>query len=362
MKKSVLTPFAVLTFYRRKIQAQAIVLLSMILIHASPINPQTANNQLRLPIDCTVYPAQKTSLYILPFEVGKAFEVWRTVEHYTRGNGGVGLYAIDFQMPIGTPVVAAREGEVVAARGDFEDGNGEDTKENFVFVRHADGSIGRYFHLTRGGALVKAGDRIKQGQVIGLSGNTGQSAGPHLHFDVQQCGPNLPPNYNQYPCGQTVPVTFRNTEEYACNLVSRKTYKALNFVPNGGDATLEADEEAIRKAALDYIEGWYEGNSERMERALHPELAKRIVRTNPQGQSRFDSMSALALVQGVKRGGGKQTPKEKQIKEVVILDVYENAASVKIVASDWIDYLHIAKFNGRWVIVNVLWELKPEKK
>jgi hypothetical protein len=70
-------------------------------------------------------------------------------------------------------------------------------------------------------------------------------------------------------------------------------------------------------------------------------------------------MSALSLVQGVKRGGGKQTPKEKQIKEVTILDVFGNAASVKVVASDWIDYLHIAKLNGRWVIVNVLWELKP---
>jgi hypothetical protein len=99
-----------------------------------------------------------------------------------------------------------------------------------------------------------------------------------------------------------------------------------------------------------------------MERALHPDLAKRIVRTNPQGQSMLQQMSAMGLVQGVKRGGGKQTPKERQQKDVTILDVYENAASAKIVASDWIDYLHLAKFNGRWVIVNVLWELKPQKQ
>src|SRR5262245_11259105 len=124
-----------------------------------------------------------------------------------------------------------------------------------------------------------------------------------------------------------------------------------------------ADQAAIKQTALDYIEGWYEGNTERMERALHPELAKRIVRTNPQnGQSRLDSMSAMTLVQGVKRGGGKNTPKERQQKDVTILDVYENAACVKIVASDWIDYLHVAKFNGRWVIVNVLWEMKSEAK
>jgi hypothetical protein len=126
--------------------------------------------------------------------------------------------------------------------------------------------------------------------------------------------------------------------------------------------TDEAERAAIKQTALDYIEGWYEGNAERMERALHPELAKRIARTNPEGRSRLDQMSAMSLVQGTKRGGGKDTPKEKQQKDVTILDIYENAASVKVVASDWIDYLHVAKFNGRWVIVNVLWELKPQKK
>ena len=123
--------------------------------------------------------------------------------------------------------------------------------------------------------------------------------------------------------------------------------------------TSDADREAIKATALDYIEGWYEGNPERMERALHPDLAKRIVRTNDRGQSMLGQMSAMSLVQGVKNGGGKNTPKEKQQKDVTILDVFGNAASVKVIASDWIDYLHIAKSNGRWVIVNVLWEMKP---
>ncbi len=126
--------------------------------------------------------------------------------------------------------------------------------------------------------------------------------------------------------------------------------------------TSDADREAIKATALDYIEGWYEGNAERMERALHPDLAKRIVRTNDRGQSMLGQMSAMSLVQGVRNGGGKNTPKEKQQKDVTILDVFGNAASVKIVASDWIDYLHIARSNGRWVIVNVLWELKPPIK
>lgn len=123
------------------------------------------------------------------------------------------------------------------------------------------------------------------------------------------------------------------------------------------------ENEAIKQTALDYIEGWYEGNAERMERALHPELAKRIVRTDQKsGRSNLGQMSAMTLVQGTRRGGGKDTPKEKQQKDVTILDVFENSASVKVVASDWIDYLHMAKWNGRWVIVNVLWELKPPPK
>jgi hypothetical protein len=124
-----------------------------------------------------------------------------------------------------------------------------------------------------------------------------------------------------------------------------------------------ADQAAIKQTALDYIEGWYAGDAERMERALHPELAKRIVRTNPQnGQNRLDQMSAMTLVLGTRRGGGRETPKERQQKDVTILDVYGNTASVKIIASDWVDYLHVAKWNGRWVIVNVLWELKPQTK
>lgn len=124
----------------------------------------------------------------------------------------------------------------------------------------------------------------------------------------------------------------------------------------------EADKAAIKQTALDYLEGWYEGNAERMERALHPELAKRIVRRNPQGQTRLDQMGAMTLVQFTRQGGGKSTPKENQQKDITILDVFENAASVKAVAADWIDYLHVAKSNGKWVIVNVLWELKPKKQ
>jgi hypothetical protein len=120
-----------------------------------------------------------------------------------------------------------------------------------------------------------------------------------------------------------------------------------------------ADEAAIRAAALDYIEGWYTGDGDRMERALHPELAKRVVLTQPDSRSILNQMSAMSLVQSTARGAGVDTPAEQQHKDVTILDVYENAASVRIYASGWVDYLHMAKWNGEWKIVNVLYELHP---
>jgi len=131
------------------------------------------------------------------------------------------------------------------------------------------------------------------------------------------------------------------------------------LVPRTARAQSAADSAAIRATALDYIDGWYAGDGARMERALHPELAKRIVMTDAQGRSRLGQQSAMTLVQNTQRGGGKETPADKRKNEVRILDIYQNAASVRVQASSWVDYLHIAKSNGRWVIVNVLWEMDP---
>ncbi len=132
---------------------------------------------------------------------------------------------------------------------------------------------------------------------------------------------------------------------------------------SAGRAQTAADSSAIRATALDYVEGWYEGNPERMSRALHPELVKRIVVTDTATKRTIvENMGASALVNGTRHGWGKQTPKDRQQKEVTILDVFGNAASVKAVMADWIDYLQIAKVDGRWVIVNVLWEQKPGRK
>ena len=126
-------------------------------------------------------------------------------------------------------------------------------------------------------------------------------------------------------------------------------------------AQADVDREAIKRTALSYAEGWYEGNADKMESALHADLAKRIARTNDKGQTRLDQMSAMSLVQGTRTGFGKQTAKEEQQKDVTILDVTGGAATVKLEMRDWVDYMHIARSNGKWVIVNVLWEMKPQK-
>ena len=131
-----------------------------------------------------------------------------------------------------------------------------------------------------------------------------------------------------------------------------------------GDTAVQAgsEEDAIKKAALDYCEGWYAGDAERMESCLHPQLAKRVVRRDPEsGHVRLVNMSGLELVQATRKGWGTKTPVEAQQKDIEILDVYGNVASVRATMSGWIDYMHLAKWNGRWVIVNVLWELKPEE-
>jgi hypothetical protein len=131
-------------------------------------------------------------------------------------------------------------------------------------------------------------------------------------------------------------------------------------------AQTASDSAAIRATALDYVEGWYSGDAARMERALHPELAKRVVLTNPRtGRSRLDQMGALTLVQQTREprieaaaGSGVAGGRGARRKDVRVLDVFGSTASVRTDMDEWIDYMHMAKWNGRWVIVNVLWELR----
>jgi hypothetical protein len=121
-----------------------------------------------------------------------------------------------------------------------------------------------------------------------------------------------------------------------------------------------ADSTGIRQAALDYIEGWYAGDGDRMARALHPELAKRIMNVDSAGNVWIREQGATELIRGTRAGFGTQIPADRRRTDVRVLDVFRNAASARIDAGGWIDYLHLVKWRGRWVILNVLWEIRPD--
>ena len=92
---------------------------------------------------------------------------------------------MDIAMPEGTPIIAARGGLVVKTENN-QAGRGSDPSGNFVRVLHDDGTQGVYLHLKQGSVSVRDGQRVGVGSLLGLSGNTGNSSGPHLHFVVQR--------------------------------------------------------------------------------------------------------------------------------------------------------------------------------
>ena len=123
-------------------------------------------------------------VYVLPFQVG---------ERYLMSQGSNGdfshrnKHAVDFTMPEGTKIRAARGGVVIEMKEDSDRGCDSERcidHSNRLLVIHDDQTIAKYSHLRKNGVMPKIGDRIEQGQVIGYSGNTGWSSGPHLHFEV----------------------------------------------------------------------------------------------------------------------------------------------------------------------------------
>ncbi len=118
-------------------------------------------------------------------------------------------------------------------------------------------------------------------------------------------------------------------------------------------AQLPQDREAITRAALDYVEGWFEGNVARMDRALHPLLAKRQAGVDPMGD-----LSKGQMLDFTKRGGGKATPKDQWGIKVNLLDVSADMAVVRVDSVSYVDHLQMAKSEGQWRIVHVLWTLR----
>ena len=134
---------------------------------------------------------------------------------------------------------------------------------------------------------------------------------------------------------------------------------ALSFSAN---AQTNEDKEAVRQAALDYIESIYEVNPAKAERSVHPDLAKRGFFLK-QGGTAYTPLTMtftqlVELAKSYNKNG--RVPKDAP-KEVVIYEVLDQTASAKVIASWGIDYLHLAKYDGKWKIINVLWQSLPKQ-
>ncbi len=160
-------------------------------------------------------------IYRLPYPSGKSYSV---IQGYDGkfSHHGEQQFALDFKLPLGSKVCAARSGTVLVTRADSDEG-GRDRdkylyKANYIRILHDDGSIGSYVHLQHEGVLVNVGDQVSAGQPIGLSGDTGYATSPHLHFHVQLA-------VDGYTI-RTVPVRFRTHRNTAETLEQGHAYSA----------------------------------------------------------------------------------------------------------------------------------------
>lgn len=184
--------------------------------------------------------AQSTSQYKLPYPAGVTYQISRgNTNDNGSGTGhpstGASVYAYDFAMPLGRDVVAARAGTVIGLSQSSTVGGCSEslwTKANFVVIDHGGGESTIYAHLNPNSAVVKAGDRVQQGQKIAKSGQTGYTCngrggpGPHLHYAVQQTPPpsSNPGNIQNY-WKNSIRSTFADPDVLRQN---------SNGIPTGG--------------------------------------------------------------------------------------------------------------------------------
>ena len=144
-------------------------------------------------------------------------------------------------------------------------------------------------------------------------------------------------------------------------LFSNLLFLILHFTVQG---QTQQDSLAIKQVALDYIESQHNVAPKQFKNAAHPRMVKRTFWTNKTTGKEYlretfrDAMILLAETYNVDKDKFPKTPK----KEVIILDVLDKVASVKLIADDWIDYMHIIKLNGKWQLVNVLWQFNDSER
>lgn len=163
-----------------------------------------------------------THLYALPYAAGASHEVSQG-HHGKFSHTGADEFALDWKMPEGTTVLAARAGTVVAVKDDSEQGGPRRKFEGFanhVTIQHADGTMAHYCHLAPRSAQVRVGDAVAAGTPLAASGNTGFSSGPHLHFAVFKARGGY--------ARETIPVKFLTAEGRGITPVTGESYRAVD--------------------------------------------------------------------------------------------------------------------------------------
>ena len=128
-------------------------------------------------------------------------------------------------------------------------------------------------------------------------------------------------------------------------------------------AQASPDREAVRRAALDYLEGFYTGDSTLIVRSIHPSVRKIgyfKAKGSPEYQNEPMSFAEMNAYANNFKKNGRTTPASAP-KQVDVFEVADQTASAKVTAWWGIDYLHLAKYNGKWMIVNVMWQDPPPK-
>jgi hypothetical protein len=137
---------------------------------------------------------------------------------------------------------------------------------------------------------------------------------------------------------------------------------AALLLADTASAQTAADKDAVRQAALDYVEGIYQVDPSRIERSVHKNLTKRGFWREPaEAAYRPESVMTFDQLMKLTASWNKDGKRDTSIKQVEVLDVLDQTASAKIVAMWGIDYMHLAKYDGRWQIINIVWQAHPPK-